>query len=100
MMASDDWVCWLCPRCHAFEWKEMMARQSMELSDNESPSKDEAMTEDCSVHDDENDDVVNVEFSDLNEEEEQNPLRDSGIIANEGTTLTDSGRFCSYFVYI
>ena len=61
--ASDDWVFWLCPRCHAFEWKEMMTRQSMELNDNESPSKDEAMTEDCSVHGDENDDVVNVEFS-------------------------------------
>ena len=42
-----------------------------------------------------------VKFYDLNEEEEQNPLRDSGIIANEfqfqfRTTLTDSRRFCSY----
>ena len=39
------------------------------------------MVEDFSVHDDENDDTVNVEFNDLNEEEEQNPLMDSGIIA-------------------
>ena len=79
--AADDRICWLYPRCHSFEWKEMMTRQSMELSDNESSLEDEAMAEDFSVHDDTNDDGINVEFNDLNEEEEQNPLMDSGIIA-------------------
>ena len=79
--ASDDRIPWLCRRCHAFEWKETMTHQSMELSDHESPNEDEAMAEDSSVHDDENNDVVNVEFNDLNEEEEQNSLMDSGIIA-------------------
>ena len=59
----------------------MMTRQSMELSDNESPLEDEAMAEDSSIHDDANDDGINVEFNDLDEEEEQNPLMDSGIIA-------------------
>ncbi|CAM4966186.1 unnamed protein product [Rotaria socialis] len=78
--AADDRIRWLCPRCHAFEWKETMTRQPMELSDNGNPSEDEAMAEDSSVHDNENDDDVNVEFNDLNEEEEQNPLMDSGII--------------------
>ena len=68
--AADDQIRWLCPRCHAFEWKEMMTRQAMELTDHESSSEDEAVTEDSSVHGDENDDAVNVEFNDLNEEEE------------------------------
>ncbi|CAF1651943.1 unnamed protein product [Rotaria magnacalcarata] len=77
---ADDQIYWRCPRCHAFEWKEMMTRPSIELSDNESLSEDEAMAEDSSAHDDENDDAVNVEFNDLNEEEEQNPLMDSGIM--------------------
>ncbi|CAF4759990.1 unnamed protein product, partial [Rotaria sp. Silwood2] len=53
----------------------------MDLTNNESPSEGEAMTDDSSVHDDENDDAVNGEFNDLNEEEEQNPLTDNGIIA-------------------
>ena len=79
--AADDRIRWLCPRCHAFEWKETMTRQAMELSDHEGSNEDEAMTEDSFVHDDENDDAVNVEFNDLNEEEEQNPLMGSGIIA-------------------
>ena len=37
------------------------------------------MAEDSSFREDENDDVVNVKFNDLNEEEEQNPLMASGI---------------------
>ncbi|CAF3377908.1 unnamed protein product, partial [Rotaria sp. Silwood2] len=53
----------------------------MDLTNNVSPSEGEAMTEDSSVHDDENDDAANGEFNDLNEEEEQNLLMDSGIIA-------------------
>ncbi|CAF2062472.1 unnamed protein product, partial [Rotaria magnacalcarata] len=49
--AADDLIPWLCPRCHAFEWKEMMTSSSMELSDNESSNEDEVMAEDSSVHD-------------------------------------------------
>ncbi|CAF2135645.1 unnamed protein product [Rotaria magnacalcarata] len=49
--AADDLIRWLCPRGHAFEGKEMMTRSSMEFSDNENPSEDEAMTENSSVHD-------------------------------------------------
>ncbi|CAF2103581.1 unnamed protein product [Rotaria magnacalcarata] len=49
--ATDDLICWFCPRCHAFEWKEMMTRSLMELSNNESPNEDESMAEDASVHD-------------------------------------------------
>ena len=79
--AADDRIRWLCPRCHAFEWKEMMTRQLMELSDNESPLENEAMAEDSIVRGDKNDDAINVEFNDLNEEEEQNPPVDSAIIA-------------------
>ena len=78
---GDDRIRCLCPTCHALGLKEMMTRQSMELSNHESPSEDEDMAEDSSVHDDENNDVVNVEFNDLNEEEEQNPLTNSDTIA-------------------
>lgn len=80
--AAEDKIRWLCPRCHAFELKEMTTRSSMELSDNESPVKDEAIAEDSSFPNDENDRVVSVEFNDLNEEEEENPLMDSGIMAD------------------
>ncbi|CAF2115323.1 unnamed protein product [Rotaria magnacalcarata] len=79
--ATDDQIRWLCSRCHPFEWKEMMTRSSMELSDNKSLNEDEAMSEESSVHDDENEDAVKVEFNDLDEEEEQNPLMDSDIMA-------------------
>ncbi|CAF4302381.1 unnamed protein product [Rotaria socialis] len=54
----------------------------MELNANESPGEDEATTEESSFHDDENDDAVTVEFNDLNEQEEQNTLMDSDIMAD------------------
>ncbi|CAF1634409.1 unnamed protein product, partial [Rotaria magnacalcarata] len=41
--AADDLIRWSYTKCHAFEWKEMMTRSSMELSDNECPSEYEAM---------------------------------------------------------
>ena len=75
-------ITWLCPRCHAFESKKMMTHQSKKVSDNESSSDDESMTQGSPVNDDKNDDdSVNVEFNDLNEEEKENPHMDSGIIA-------------------
>jgi hypothetical protein len=75
-------ICWLCPRCHAFESKKMIAHHSMEFNDEESSSDDELMTEGSPINGGENDDdAVNVEFNDLNEEEKQNPYMDSGIIA-------------------
>lgn len=80
--APEDKIRWLCPRCHAFEWMEMMIRSSTELSDNESPGEDEAMAEESSFPNDENDRAATVEFTDLNEEEEQNPLMDSGVMAD------------------
>ncbi|CAF2960801.1 unnamed protein product [Rotaria sp. Silwood2] len=79
--AADGRIRWVRPRCHAFEWKEIMTRQSMDLTNNESPSEGKAMAEDSSVRDDENGDAVNGEFNDLNEKEEQNPLMDNGILA-------------------
>ncbi|CAF3645245.1 unnamed protein product [Rotaria socialis] len=59
-----------------------MTCPSMELNANESPGEDEATTEESSFHDDENDDAVTVEFNDLNEQEEQNTLMDSDIMAD------------------
>ncbi|CAF4807338.1 unnamed protein product, partial [Rotaria sp. Silwood2] len=80
--------------CHTFESKEMMTHQSMEFNDDESPSGDELMAEDSPAHDGENDDDddddVNVEFNNLNEEEEQNPHMDSGIIAESKDDDDDS----------
>ncbi|CAF1500343.1 unnamed protein product [Adineta ricciae] len=75
-------ICWLCPRCHAFESKKMMTHQSMECTNDESSSDNEVMLEGSPDHNDEDDDnAVNVEFNDLNEEEKENPHMDSGIIA-------------------
>lgn len=76
-------ICWLCPRCHAFESKKMMTHQSMELSNDGSSVDDEVMKEDSPVNNDKIDDAVNVEFHDMNEEEKENPLMDSGIIADD-----------------
>ncbi|CAF4455302.1 unnamed protein product [Rotaria socialis] len=69
--APDDKIRWLCPRCHAFEWKEMLTRPSMELSHNDNSSEIEAMSESSSVHDAENDGSMNAELQDVNEEEER-----------------------------
>ena len=87
-------ICWLCPRCHAFESKKMMTHQSMELNSDESFTDDEVMKEGSPVNDDKtDDDAVNVEFNDLNEEEKENPHMDSGIIAesndNDESPCTD-----------
>ena len=43
-------ICWLCPRCHAFESKKMTTHQSMEFNDDESSSDDEFMTEGSPVN--------------------------------------------------
>jgi hypothetical protein len=84
-------ICWLCPRCHAFESKKMITHQSMEFNDDESSSGDELMTEGSPVNDGENDDdAVNVEFNDLNEEEKHNPHMDSGIIAKSNDADDES----------
>ncbi|CAM2728793.1 unnamed protein product [Rotaria socialis] len=53
----------------------------MELSHNDNSSEIEAMSESSSVYDVENDGSTNVELQDVNEEEEErNPLMDSGIV--------------------
>ncbi|CAF1690504.1 unnamed protein product, partial [Adineta ricciae] len=57
---------WLCARCHTSESKKMMTHQSMESNEADSSSDD--------------DDAVNMNVSELNEEE-QNVHMDSGIIA-------------------
>lgn len=87
-------ICWLCPRCHAFESKKMMTHQSMELNNDKSSTDDEVMEEGSPVNDDKiDDDAANVEFNDLNEKEEENLHMDSGIIAesndNDESPCTD-----------
>lgn len=99
---------WLCPRCHIFESKKMMTHQSMEVNDDESSSGEEFMTESSPINqnknddDDDDNDAVDMDVNELNEEKEQNPHMDSGIIAesddnddksphmDEGTTDPES----------
>jgi hypothetical protein len=105
--AADDRIRWLCPKCHAFEWKEMMIHQPMEFNDDPSSSDDELMEEDSpnddgdnnddelmaedfSVDgDDNNDDSVNIEFENVNEEDEHSYQMDSGIIAESDKQFND-----------
>ena len=87
-------ICWLWPRCHAFESKKMMTHQSMELNSDESFTDDEVMKEGSPVNDNKiDDDAVNVEFNDLNEKDKESPHMDSGIIAesndNDESPCTD-----------
>ena len=87
-------ICWLWPRCHAFESKKMMTHQSMERNSDESFTDDEVMKEGSPVNDNKiDDDAVNVQFNDLNEEEKESPHMDSVIIAessdNDGSSCTD-----------
>ncbi|CAF1201297.1 unnamed protein product [Rotaria sordida] len=89
--AAVDQIFWLCPRCHTFEWKEMMTHQPMEFNNDESPSDDEHIAKDSPPNDDKNDDdAANVEFNDLDDEGEQNPQMDSGIIAQSEDDDDDS----------
>ena len=34
-------MCWLCPRCHAFESKEMLAHQAVQVNNNEVSSEND-----------------------------------------------------------
>jgi hypothetical protein len=88
---ADDRIRWLCPKCHAFEGKEVMIHQPMEFNDDQSSSDDELMAEDFPVDgDDNNDDNVNVEFENVNEEDERSYQMDSGIIAESKEDENDS----------
>ncbi len=116
---ADDRIRWLCPKCHAFEAKEMMIHQPMEFNDDQSssddelmeedsPNDDELMVEDSSTDgddnnddelmaedspvdgDDNNDDNANVEFENVNEEDEHSYQMDSGIIAESKQDENDS----------
>jgi len=78
---TDSRIRWLCSRCHAFESKEMMIHQEVNLSDSESWIGDEVMMIESPDNGGENDDNdANEEFSHLEEEKEHNSLMDSGFI--------------------
>lgn len=88
-------VRWLCPRCHAFEFKEMMFYQPSEMSDNEISTDDDndvvmvETPENCVTNDDDQ------EFKELNDgddedEEEDNSLMDSGFMNQSKENDDDS----------
>lgn len=69
----DVRVRWLCPRCHAVEWREMKIHQPMESSNSPSSSEDESTTEDLSSGDD---DAISDEVDhDEDEDEDEGDVR-------------------------
>jgi hypothetical protein len=82
---------WLCPRCHAFESKEMMSRQAVQMTDNEVSTDDDendAMTVEVADKCTTNDDDDGAE--ELNDEEEDNVQMDSGFLNESKENNDDS----------
>ena len=77
---------WLCPRCHAFESKEMTAHQAMQVNDNEVSSQndddDAMMVEVLDNYVTKDDGHANEELNEGEEEEkeEDNAQMDSGFM--------------------
>ncbi len=77
---ADDRIRWLCPKCHAFEVKEMMIHQPMEFNDDQSSSDDELMEEDSP-----NDDELMVEDSSTDGDDNN----DDELMAEDSSTDGD-----------